>query len=249
MAAPSLSPRARLPRAVARKRRGRRAAPVAHGRARRELRYPGARGLPSSRRPGRGSDRPRRPRPRGGGARRARGAGAGEPGPVVARHRRRAAAGCCSPLTAISTGPSARSRRRFAEHERLPMPFERARTLLVFGLLSGEENERRRAHESLEQAHAIFEDSARRSGLRGRERELRPSAGGRRAADADPGRAARRRTGGERADQPRGCRRALHQPEDRRVEPRACLPQARRSAPAPSSARTSPRRLIPPGTA
>ena len=42
------------------------------------------------------------------------------------------------------------------EHERLPMPFERARTLFVLGLVQRRKNERRRAHESLEQALAIF---------------------------------------------------------------------------------------------
>jgi DNA-binding CsgD family transcriptional regulator len=63
------------------------------------------------------------------------------------------------------------------EHERLPMPFERARTLLALGLLQRRRNERRRANESLQQALTIFEDLgaplwAARAG-----RELRPLGG------------------------------------------------------------------------
>jgi DNA-binding CsgD family transcriptional regulator len=44
------------------------------------------------------------------------------------------------------------------EHERLPMPFERARTLLVLGLLQRRRNERRRAHDLLSQALTIFDE-------------------------------------------------------------------------------------------
>src|SRR5581483_9881388 len=43
------------------------------------------------------------------------------------------------------------------EHARLPMPFERARTLLALGLLRRRRNQRRRANESLTQALAIFD--------------------------------------------------------------------------------------------
>ena len=106
----------------------------------------------------------------------------------------RAAAGCCSQLGASSTRPSSRSTAALAEHERLPMPFERARTLLALGLLQRRRNERRRAHESLEQAHRDLRGaSVRRSGSRERSASCVRSAGARRAADADPGRAARRR--------------------------------------------------------
>jgi DNA-binding CsgD family transcriptional regulator len=63
------------------------------------------------------------------------------------------------------------------EHERLPMPFERARTLLALGLLQRRRNERRRAHESLMEAHAIFEDLGAPLWAARAARELRPLGG------------------------------------------------------------------------
>ena len=115
-----------------------------------------------------------------------------------------------------------------AEHERLPMPFERARTLLALGLLQRRRNERRLSHESLEQALRDLReprcaplgssDEARAASARGAPDE---------SSHAYRGGAASRRAGSERADQPSGCRSALHQPEDRRVEPGPCVPQAR----------------------
>jgi DNA-binding CsgD family transcriptional regulator len=44
-----------------------------------------------------------------------------------------------------------------AEHDCVPMPFERARTLLALGSLLRRARQRRAARESLQQAHAIFE--------------------------------------------------------------------------------------------
>ncbi len=63
------------------------------------------------------------------------------------------------------------------EHERLPMPFERARTLLVSGLLQRRSNERRRAQESLTQALAIFEQLGAQLWAARARRELRPLGG------------------------------------------------------------------------
>lgn len=63
------------------------------------------------------------------------------------------------------------------EHERLPMPFERARTLLVFGLLQRRRNERRRAHELLTQALAIFHELGAPLWAARTRRELRPLGG------------------------------------------------------------------------
>ena len=63
------------------------------------------------------------------------------------------------------------------EHEDLPMPFERARTLLVLGLLQRRRNERRRAHESLAGALAIFEELGAPLWAVRATRELRPLGG------------------------------------------------------------------------
>jgi DNA-binding CsgD family transcriptional regulator len=63
------------------------------------------------------------------------------------------------------------------EHERLPMPFELGRTLLVLGLLQRRRNERRLAHESLEQALAIFNELGAPLWAARTSRELRPLGG------------------------------------------------------------------------
>jgi DNA-binding CsgD family transcriptional regulator len=63
------------------------------------------------------------------------------------------------------------------EHERLPMPFELGRTLLALGLLQRRRNERRRSHESLEQARAIFANLGAPLWVARAERELRPLGG------------------------------------------------------------------------
>jgi DNA-binding NarL/FixJ family response regulator len=63
------------------------------------------------------------------------------------------------------------------EHERLPMPFERARTLLVKGLVLRAARQQRSARESLEQAHEIFERLGARLWKERAEAELRSVAG------------------------------------------------------------------------
>ena len=63
------------------------------------------------------------------------------------------------------------------EHEHLPMPFERARTLLVLGLLARRRNERRRADELLTEALGIFAALGAPLWAARTRRELRPLGG------------------------------------------------------------------------
>jgi DNA-binding CsgD family transcriptional regulator len=63
------------------------------------------------------------------------------------------------------------------EHEHLPMPFERARTLLALGLLLRRRNERRRAQDLLSQALAGFAELDAPLWAARARRELRPLGG------------------------------------------------------------------------
>ena len=68
-----------------------------------------------------------------------------------------AVAGSSRRRRATSTRPSRRSIRALVEHERLPMPFERGRTLLAKGQVHRRRKEKRLADERLHEALAIFE--------------------------------------------------------------------------------------------
>ena len=68
------------------------------------------------------------------------------------------------------------------EHERCPVPFERARTLLALSGLQRRKNERRRADQSLSQALSIFDGLAPLCGRRGPGGNCVLSVGARRAA-------------------------------------------------------------------
>ena len=72
-----------------------------------------------------------------------------------------ALSGRCQALVAAATGDLAAAesavQRALVEHERLPMPFELARTLLVAGRLQRRVGQRRAARESLERAVTLFE--------------------------------------------------------------------------------------------
>ncbi len=179
----------------------------AHGRARGQLRDPRAGRLSRSRRPDRGPDRHGRARPGRSAARRARGAGpkrAGSPWSLATGAR-------CRGLLLAAHGSLDAAERSFedalAEHERLPMPFELGRTLLALGLL---QRRQERAASCPGDARAGTRD------LRGARCAALGCAGPTRAAparrtpdephDADACRAARRRVGSERSDQPPGGR-------------------------------------------
>ena len=72
-----------------------------------------------------------------------------------------AAAGRCRGLLAAASGDLddavAALERALGEHDRVSMPFERARTLLALGLVQRRAKRKRAAREALEQALAIFE--------------------------------------------------------------------------------------------
>jgi ATP/maltotriose-dependent transcriptional regulator MalT len=72
-----------------------------------------------------------------------------------------AISGRCRALLDAASGElasaQAAAERALVEHQRLPMPFELGRTLLVLGQLQRRRGERRAARESLQQALALFE--------------------------------------------------------------------------------------------
>src|SRR6266545_1759191 len=73
-----------------------------------------------------------------------------------------ATAGRCRALLAAARGDVASAltalERALAEHERVPMPFERARTLLALGEAQRRAKQRRAARETLQEALAVFEE-------------------------------------------------------------------------------------------
>jgi len=74
--------------------------------------------------------------------------------------------------------------RALAEHDRVPLPLDRARTLLALGMTQRRAKQRRAARESLEQALALFEELGARSWAERARMELR-RVSGRRASDGE----------------------------------------------------------------
>ena len=126
------------------------------------------------------------------------------------------------------------------QHQRVAMPIEQARTLLVKGQLERRARRWGTARESLEQALAIFETTGLVPGLAGACRARSRPAPAPTLRRADRGRTSRRRARRLRADEPSGGGTALHEPEDGRGEPCPRLPQARH--PFACRTRRAPRR-------
>ena len=114
-------------------------------------------------------------------------------------------------------------------HDRLGEPFERARTLLVRGTIQRWTRKKRAARESLQAALAVFDSLGARLWSTRPARSWHGSAAERLDRDIDTDRRAGRCPRRRRSHVPRGGRRALHQPQDRAVEPLEDLPQARHS--------------------
>ena len=115
-----------------------------------------------------------------------------------------------------------------AEHDRLPMPFERARTQLLFGQFLRQQRRKDTAVATLSEALATFEAMgarlwAERATTRTRQNQVRGPSDRR----PDTVRASSRRARGEGNDQPRRRGRLVHQPENGRGKLVAYLPQAR----------------------
>jgi DNA-binding CsgD family transcriptional regulator len=92
-----------------------------------------------------------------------------------------AASGRCRGLLLAARGSLEEAERSFeaalVEHERSPMPFERARTVLALGLLQRRRNQRRRAQQSLQQALQCFDELGAPLWAARARRELRPLGG------------------------------------------------------------------------
>ena len=126
--------------------------------------------------------------------------------------------------------------RALQEHDRMAQPFERARSLLVRGRIERRAKQKRLARASIEEARDAFSDLGAPLWTDLAESEL-ARIGGRpptsHGADRDgTGSGPPRRPG---ADQSRGRRRSLHEPEHGSSQPQTHLRQARRAARGPSS--------------
>ncbi len=125
------------------------------------------------------------------------------------------------------TGAEQALERALAVHERLPMPIEKARSLLVLGRIRRRFRKRLTAKAALEEALAIFDAVGSSRSAEQASIEIavpRPSPARLRRPDALRG--ARRALRRLRSDQPRGGGVPDRQPEDRRGATRARLPQA-----------------------
>ena len=128
-------------------------------------------------------------------------------------------------------GARASAEQALVEHERLPMPFERARTLLVLGRVQRRRGERRAARESLAAGDRDLR-RARHPAVGGaRAQRARPYRGAARSGGADRERGTRRPARREGAHQPRDRREDVRQPPNGRGKPGTRLPQARHPNP------------------
>ena len=132
------------------------------------------------------------------------------------------------------------------QHERVPRPFELARSLLALGVIERRAKKKAAARETLERALATFDRVGARLWAEKARTEL-GRIGGRAALPlgADPDRRAGRSPRRRRPHQSRGRRRAVHERSHGRLEPPQDLRQARRSlAPRARRARAPGRRRL-----
>ena len=117
--------------------------------------------------------------------------------------------------------------RALAEHECCPVPFERARTLLVHGQVLRRLKQKRQARASLEEALAIFRRLAAERWLRRAQDELARVAVRRAPDELSPTELRIARLAAMGSDEPGDRDAGLPDPEDGGGEPRSRLPQAR----------------------
>ena len=150
----------------------------------------------------------------------------------------------CSALLAAAEGDfeaaASTFDRALVEHDRLPMPFERGRTLLAKGRLHRRRNETPPRRRDAPRGARLLRNA--RCARLGRENpggagSGRPPAA--RPGHADRDRAARRRARGHRSDEPRDRRTGVPRAEDRRQRPGPGVREARH--PLPRGARRADR--------
>ena len=130
------------------------------------------------------------------------------------------------------TGAIGMAEMALAHHDRLPMPFERARTLLLLGQLQRRQRKKDTARATLGAALEAFEALGTPLWAdRARAELARTSGVPSRRPRADAVRTAGGRARGLGNDDPCRRRGAVHQPEDRRIHPGPHLPQARHQVP------------------
>ena len=142
-----------------------------------------------------------------------------------------AAAGFWRPRQEISRLRLGRSSARSPSTRDSPVPFERARTLLVQGQVRRRLKQKRAARESLDAAAAIFRAARRRGVGRADSGRASPRRGSAGAARPQRDRAAHRTAGCRRADEPGDRQRGLPHAQD----------VSKRTSPAPTASSASAR--------
>ena len=135
--------------------------------------------------------------------------------------------GILAAASSDTEGATAALTRALVAHERCPVPFERARTLLVLGRVHRRAKRKRLASEALTAALGIFEDVRSELWAERTRSELQRVRDATSAGRLDSNRAADCATGSRGPDEQRHRRHDVRQHEDGRGQPQPCLPQAR----------------------